>query len=292
MAGKGKRSWWWRLGCGLALLGGAWAFQKPFRVYPSMEPYDDVSLPPDYQEQTEWVQGRLMYPNHPNSLFLGFGRGRYRWGGGLPDWREGGTSWTQDYPRADRHFALALRRLTRIQVRSVEQPVNPDDLDDFYNWPWLVAGEMGDWKLTPAQVKVVREYLLRGGFIYMDDFWGPEEWARFDESMKAVFPDKPAVEIDSKDPIFHTVYDLDDRYQILGQWSLRGGGGWMAQRAAGTVAQWRGIYDEHGRIMVAMSFNSDVGDSWEWADDPHYPEKYSALGIRLGVNYVVYSMTH
>ena len=103
---------------------------------------------------------------------------------GLPDWREGGTSWTQDYPRADRHFATALRRLTRMHVRSTEQPVNPDDLDDFFNWPWMVAGEMGDWKLTDAQAKTLREYLLRGGFLYMDDFWGAEEYARFDESMR------------------------------------------------------------------------------------------------------------
>ena len=80
----------------------------------------------------------------------------------------------------------------------MEQPANPDDLDDFFNWPWLVAGEMGDWKLTDAQVKTLREYLLRGGFLYMDDFWGPEEWARFDESMTRVFPDRPIVEIEQR----------------------------------------------------------------------------------------------
>jgi hypothetical protein len=286
---KFRRAWWWRLGLGFALIGGAvYAFQRPFRVYPSMEAYDNIPLPPDYQEPSEWVQARLMYPNHPNSILFGFSR-RYR--SGMPDWREGGTSWTQDYPRADRHFAQALRRLTRIHARSVEQPANPDDLDDFFNWPWLVAGEMGDWKLTPEQVKTIREYLLRGGFIYMDDFWGPEEWDRFDESMKLIFPDRPIVEIGNKDPIFHTVYDLDDRYQVLGQWSLRGGG-FMAQRAVGTVAHWQGIYDDKNRLMVTMTFNSDIGDSWEWADDPRYPEKYSALGIRLGVNYVVYAMTH
>src|ERR1051326_7044085 len=288
---RSRRAWVWRVGCALAVMGGLYAFQKPFRVYPSMEAYDNIPLPPDYQEQTEWVQARLMYPNHPDGLFNGSGR-RFRYFGGTPDWREGGTSWTQDYPRADRHFAAALRRLSRVHARSVEQPVNPDDLDDFFNWPWMVAGEMGDWKLTDAQAKTIREYLLRGGFIYMDDFWGPEEWGRFDESMKRIFPDSPVVEIDSKDGIFHTVYDLDDRYQVLGQWALRGRGGWMMQRAAGTVAQWRGIYDDKNRVMVAMSFNSDVGDSWEWADDPRYPEKYSALGIRIGVNYVIYAMTH
>jgi hypothetical protein len=207
------------------------------------------------------------------------------------DWREGGTSWTQDYPSADRHFAKALRRLSRVDARSAEQTVNPDETDDFYNWPWLFAGEMGDWKLTPAQIKTLREYLLRGGFLMLDDFWGPEEYGRFNETMRQVFPDRPIIEIENSDPIFHTVYNLEDRYQILGMWSFRGGGG-MSRRAEGTVARWMGIYDDHQRLMVAICFNSDVGDSWEFADEPVYPEKLSALGIRLGVNYVVYAMTH
>ena len=276
----------WLFGAGAVFLTGVYAFQRPFRVYQSMEPYDDIQLPPDYQEKTDWVQARLMYPQHPNARFNRFARRR----GAMQDWREGGTSWSQDYPRADRHFAMAVRRLTRVHVRSVEQPVNLDDADDVFNWPWLVVGEMGDWKLTDSQAKVLREYLLRGGFLYMDDFWGPEEWARFDESMKMVFPDREIVEIEDTDAIFHTVYDLDDRYQILGQWALRGG--WQSDRVTGTVAQWKGIYDDHHRLMVAMSFNSDVGDSWEWADDPRYPEKFSALGMRIGVNYVIYSLTH
>jgi hypothetical protein len=250
-----------------------------------MEPYDDIALPPDYQEKAEWVFARLMYPQHPNARFGRFSR-RF---GIAPDWKQGYTSWTQDYPRADRHFAAAVRRLTRVHTRSVEQPVDPDDLGDFFNWPWMNAGEMGDWKLTRAQAATLREYLLRGGFLMLDDFWGPEEYSRFEESMRLVFPDRPVVDMAGPDPIFHSVYDLDDRYQILGQWAL---GGRQNYRARGTVAHWMGVYDDRGRVMVAISFNSDIGDAWEWADEPSYPEKYSALGIRIGVNYVVYAMTH
>ncbi len=270
------------ISAGATLLTAVFAAKRPFRVYPSMEPYDDVELPPDFNEQSEWVFARLMYPQHPRARFGGF----RRWG--YTDWREGGTSWTQDYPRADRHFASALRRLSRIHVRSVEQPVNLDDGDDAFNYPWLNAGEMGDWKLTTAQASALREYLLRGGFLMLDDFWGTDEWNRFVESMQMVFPDRQIVEIPNDDQIFHVVYDLDDRYQVLGQWALSG----FNRRAEGNPAHWRGIYDDHGRVMVAMTFNSDVGDSWEWADDPNYPEKFSALGIRIGVNYVMYSMTH
>jgi hypothetical protein len=274
-----------RLGFCLALIGVVFAFERPFRVYPSLEPYDDVPMPPDWQEKGEWVFARLMYPQHPNARFGGFSR----WRGGSGDWREGGTSWTQDYPRADRHFAQAIRRLTRIHARSVEQPVNLDWKDEVYNYPWLCAGEMGDRKLTDSQAATLREYLLRGGFLMLDDFWGTEEWERFDESMKRVFPDRPVVEVQDADAIFHTVYDLDDRYQVPGQWALRRGN---MYRNDGAVPHWQGIYDDKGRLMVAISFNSDIGDSWEWADDPSYPEKYSSLGIRLGVNYVTYAMTH
>jgi hypothetical protein len=272
------------LSAGATLLTAVYAAKRPFRVYTSMEPYDDVELPADFNEQTEWVFARLMYPQHPRARFGGY----RRFGGG--NWREGGTSWTQDYPRADRHFAAALRRLSRIHVRSVEQPVNLEDGDDVFNYPWMNAGEMGDWKLTPALAASLREYLLRGGFLMLDDFWGYEEWNRFAESMEMVFPDRQIVEIPGDDPIFHIVYDLDDRYQVPGQWAIQRGTTYRNE--GGETAHWRGIYDDHGRVMVAMTFNSDVGDSWEWADDPNYPEKYSALGIRIGVNYVMYSMTH
>jgi len=276
--------------CAAIGLSAVFAFQRPFRQFDGVEySIGDVPLPADYREKTEWAFARLMYPEHPNALFGGWGRYGRR---GLLDWREGGTSWTQDYPRADRHFAQALRRLTRIHVRSIEQPVNPDEIDDFFNWPWMNAGEMGDWKLTMAQARTLREYLLRGGFLMLDDFWGPEEYARFDESMKAVFPERPVMDMPNDDAIFHTVYDLDDRYQVLGEWGLNPNRGMFRRRALGTVAHWMGVYDDQGRVMVAISFNSDIGDSWEWADDPGYPEKFSALGIRIGVNYVVYAMTH
>jgi hypothetical protein len=272
------------LGGTLLSVAALHAFQREFRVYASLEGYDNVPLPEDWQVPGEWIFGRLMYPTHPQARFSRpFGYGGYI------DWRKGGTSWSQDYPRADRHFAQALRRLTRIDARSVEQPINLDDGDDVFNWPWLCAGEMGDWKLTPEQASRLRDYLLRGGFLMLDDFWGTEEWNRFEESIKMVFPDRPIVEIDNADPIFHAVYDLDDRYQIPGQWALMRG---TTYRNDGFVARWRGIYDDNGRLMVAMCFNSDVGDSWEWADEPRYAEKYSALGIRIGVNYVVYSLTH
>jgi hypothetical protein len=212
------------------------------------------------------------------------GFGRFR---GM-DWTQGRSNWTTDYPRADRHFSEALRRLTRVHTRSAEEPINLDEGDE-YDWPWLYAVEVGHWNLTDAQVKAMREYLLRGGFFMCDDFHGTEEWEVFVNSMQRVFPDRAIVEIDNKDPIFHTIYDLDDRFQVPGEQYVRSH---RTYEYDGYVPHWRGIYDDKGRLMVAICFDMDLGDSWEHADNPQYPEKFSGMGIRIGVDYVVYAMTH
>jgi hypothetical protein len=262
----------------LIALGSLYAFQKPFREYPGME-YNDFPAPPDFQERTEFVFGRLMYPDI-RGRFGRFSRG---------DWREGRTYWSQDYPRADRHFLLALRRLTRISARSVEQPVNLDDGDDVFNWPWLYAVQVGQWNLTDAQAAKLREFLARGGFLMTDDFWGEQQWEVFEASMKRALPDVPIVDLPEDSPLFHSVYDLADRYQVPGARYLSSG---VTYKCDGCPALWRGAYDAHGRVIAAMTFDSDLGDSWEWADDPRYEERFSALGIRIGVNYIVYAMTH
>jgi hypothetical protein len=269
----------WLVGCMLALLGTLFAFQRPFHQFPGVE-YSNFETPPDWDEKTEWAFARLMFPPGPNDGYAG------RFDG---DFRLGLSLWTQDYPRADRHFSQAIRRLTRIHVRSVEQPINLDD-GDAYDWPWLYAVQVGEWGLTETQAKELREYLLRGGFFMADDFHGNLEWEMFEKRIKLVFPDRPIVDIDDRDPIFHTVYDLNDRYQVPGAAHLRAGA--KNPEDGGIGARWKGIYDDKGRIMVAISYNSDLGDAWEWADEARYPEKFSALAIRVGVNYVVYAMTH
>ncbi len=257
------------------------AFQKPFKEYPGVEyRLGDIPLPADWQQPAEFAFARMMFPGGWNDGYCSTGRfcGDYHYGLSL---------WTQDFPRADRHFAQAVRRLTRIDTRSVEQVVNVEDGDEPFNWPWLYAVQVGEWGLTPGEAKALREYLDRGGFFMADDLHGTTERQVFEESMKLVYPDRPIIEIDSTDAIFHIAYDLDDRYQIPGQAHLNPG--WKADGKGG---HWQAITDDKGRILIAITTNSDVGDSWEYADDPYYPEKFSALGIRLGVNYILYSMTH
>jgi hypothetical protein len=262
----------------LAFLTVLAALPRPFRTYVPMEGADSAAgLPPDYQNKAELILGRLMYPSG------GFGRG-----GG--SWTYGGGNWTVDYPRGDRTFAVALRRLTRIDVRSVEQPVNPDEDDDIFYWPYLHVGMPTNWDLSDKQAEKIREYLLRGGFMVCDSFFGAREWEGFEMGIRRIFPDRPIVEIPNDDPIFHSAYDLQERYQVGNFRSMLRTG--ATYRADGAVPHWRAIRDDNGRVIVMINFNNDLGDSWQLADDPRYPEKFSSLGIRLGVNYVIYSMTH
>jgi len=256
----------------------AYGYQKEFRVYPPLEPYDDVPIPEGGLRPSEWIVGRLMFPSSRRARFGGYG-----------NWLVGRTSWTVDYPRGDRHLTEALHRLTKIDVRPLEQPVNPDDGDDIYNWPFLYVNMPGSWDLTDAQAKKIRNHLLRGGFLMADNFWGPDEWEIFEAGIKRIFPDREAVDLDGDHPIFHTVFDTGDRYQIPGQWALRRG---AMNRDGGIIPYWGAVEDDKSRVVVSITFNSDLGDSWAFADDPSYPERYSSMAIRLGTNYVVYAMTH
>ena len=266
-----------------SLLGVLLLAQRPFRTYPGAEGASaDTELPADFNNKAELVLARLMYPSG--------GRGGRGGPGGGGNWLAGRTNWTVDYPKGDRTFAAALRRLTRIDIRSVEQPVNPDDGDDIFFWPYLHVSMPGSWNLTDAQTAKLRDYLLRGGFLFCDSFFGTEEWRGFESGMKRIFPDREVEELLNDDAMFHTVFDLDERYQVGNFRSMLRDG--RTYRADGAEARWRVIRDDKGRVMVAMAFNSDLGDSWQLADEPRYPEKFSALGLRIGVNYVIYAMSH
>ena len=262
------------------LMSTALYAQREFRVYRGLEGDDAYAeLPDDFQVPGEFVVARLMFPSN------GIGPGSWSYG----DWRQGGTSWAVDYPRADRRLALILRRLTRIDVRSVEQPVNLEDGDDVYHWPFLMAGLPGSWDLSDAQAAKLRDYLLRGGFLLCDSFFGTQEWAGFIEGMRRVFPDRPIIDLPDDHPIFHNVYDLREKHQIANWQALGRGTGY---RADGATPHWRGILDDDGHLMVVIAFNNDLGDSWQRADEPDYPAEDVNLGLRLGVNFAIYAMTH
>lgn len=261
----------------LLLILGLWTAVYAQRRFGGPRPWyygeNEAPTPTDAGEKTEFAFARLQYPSY----------------GAPPDsiWARRGN-WTIDYPAADRHFVQGVRRLSRIHTRSVEQVVDLDT-DEIYNWPWVYVVEPGHWQLTDSQAGKLRDFLLRGGFLMTDDFHGTFEWGVFMESMGKVFPDRPIVDLDDRDAIFHVLYDLNIRPQVPGVATFGSGG---THEYDGYEAKWRGIYDDKGRIMVGICHNMDLGDAWEWADHPNYPEKYASLAYRIGINYVLYAMTH
>ena len=202
---------------------------------------------------------------------------------GFRGWR----SWQVDFPEAEIHFRRAVERLTRVEFG---EPgfVHLQD-DTLFNYPWLYAVEVGQWYLDETEAARLREYLLRGGFLMVDDFHGSREWQGFVSSMSRVFPDRPIVEIEEGDEVLHVLYDVDQFTQIPGIAALYRG---VTYERDGYSPHWRGIYDDDGRLMVAINFNMDLGDAWEHADDPFYPQPMTALAYRFAVNYVIYAMTH
>jgi hypothetical protein len=254
---------------GLTMMTTVWAQRG--RLSFLDEEDNPAPFPADGYEKTEFAFARLRYSPMRNGY-----------------WGRAGGSWATDYPKADRQFVQGVRRLTRLHTRSVEQVVNLDS-DEVFNWPWFYATEVGRWNLNEQQAKKLREYLLKGGFMMTDDFHGTFEWDVFMASMSRVFPDRPVVELENKESIFHVLYDLDERFQVPGiQYFYTG----RIFENDGIEARWRGIYDDRGRVMVAICHNMDLGDAWEWADHPQYPERYASLAYRVGVNFIIYAMTH
>lgn len=202
--------------------------------------------------------------------------------------------WAVDYPLAEEHFFDALRRLTNVAVADDSRHLELSD-PRIFQFPFLFMQQpgQGNWRPTDEDAANLREHLLRGGFLLVDDFHGEYEWAIFQTAMRRVFPDRPIVDIKEDDPLLHVFFDIDkDRATpIPGARHVRYRGGQAVVRMEGPP-RWRGIYDDDGRLMAAMNFNIDMGDSWEHADDPNYPNPMTALAYRLGINYVIYAMTH
>jgi Domain of unknown function (DUF4159) len=258
-----------------ALMAGAIVGALCTTVYGFQRTADWGYQPETSTQKAEFAWSRLSYTSN-----LGSGRyGGYGFRGG---------TWSRDYPKADRQVLIALNRLTRIQGRPVEQVVNLDT-DEIFNYPFVYAVMVHTWSFTDDEAKRLREYLLKGGFLMVDDFHGTDDWENFMNGMRQVFPDRPVEDLQDKDEIFHVLYDMDDRFQVPGEQYIRSG---RTYEKDGYVAKWRAIRDDHGRIVVAICHNMHLGDAWEWADDPEYPEQFASMAFRVSLNYIMYGMTH
>jgi hypothetical protein len=207
---------------------------------------------------------------------------------------QGSGWWLVDWPAADNHFTQGVERLTRIDTGDPRHLRLTDER--LFDYPWIYATQAGWWDLTDAETGRLREYLLRGGFLVVDDFWGPEQWETFRQTMQRILPNEPISDLAQSDPVMHVLYDIEqkDLTFIPGSRHLRryGDGSVQVVQPEGSTPAWRALHDPRNRMVVAVNFNTDVGDAWEFADVPYYPEAMTALAYRYGINYIIYSMTH
>ncbi len=200
-----------------------------------------------------------------------------------------GEPWLIDGPAAEQNLSRRIKTATAIDVLD---PIvlSLDDPRLFQN-PWIYFVEPGNLNLTESDAKTLREFLLRGGTAFFDDFHGPYEWDHFEKEMKKVFPDRSIVDIPKDHPVFSCFYKLDAYPQVAGLGSFMAGRSW---EKGGFVARLRTIFDDNQRPMLYVNWNTDMGDGWEWSNAEDYPGylKYTSLAYRMAINEVVYALTH
>ena len=200
-----------------------------------------------------------------------------------------GEPWFIDGPAAEQNLSRRLKTATSIDV---QDPIVLTLSDPrLFTFPWIYFVEPGNLKLSETDAQTLREFLLRGGTAYFDDFHGPFEWAHFADEMKKVFPEREIVDFPKHHPVFSCFYKIDGYPQIAGLGSFLAGRSW---EKGGFVPHLRTIFDDNGRAMLFINWNTDMGDGWEWSNAEDYPGyiKYTSMAYRMGINEIVYALTH
>lgn len=232
----------------------------------------------------------------PNDVFT-FARLRYNSEGGYRRYSWRGHKWMTDYPDADLNFSYRLQQLTSLQV-SPKGAVVDIVAEQLRHYPFVYLIEPGDISLDDEEAKTLRDYMLNGGFVMVDDFWGVEEWDTFYIALKKIFPEREPEELPLSHEIFHMVFPLKVKPQIPSV------GHALAGRSRGITFEWdkpgsetphyRAVFDDKKRIMMMICHNTDLGDGWEEeGTDPWYFREFSEkYAYPLGINIVFYALSH
>jgi hypothetical protein len=209
-----------------------------------------------------------------------------------------GVGWATDYPYAGNNLMIRLSELTKtpVSMRHGDPNYWVVQLTDqaLFRCPFTMASDVGTLGFTPPEADRLREYLLKGGFLWVDDFWGTPAWRHWAAEMRKVLPEYPIVDVPADHPVRHTMFDIAALPQVTNIQFWRRTGGYTAERGDDSPhANFRAILDERGRIMVLMTHNTDIGDSWEReAEDHEFFLQFSPRGYALGINVALYAMSH
>ena len=230
---------------------------------------------PDGSSFGEFTFVRTIY----QSPMRGYRRGYY-----------GGGTWTTDYPEADNNFIVGLREWAGTNLKIAPRPEALEILDDrIFDYPILYIVEPGFMELSTEQAARLREYIMRGGFIFLDDFWGDYEWENVQEQFRKIVPEYEIKDLPLSHPIFHSYLDVEEVVQVPNVYNAQRG---ITSEKGGVVPHYMGIENKNGRMVAFLARNCDLGDAWEWINDPAYPVKYGLPAYKVGINVVIYAMSH
>jgi Domain of unknown function (DUF4159) len=225
----------------------------------------------------EYTFVRVIY----DSPMRGYGRRGYGYGGG---------TWTTDYPEADNNFIVGLREWAGTNLKIAPRPEALEVLDDrIFDYPILYVVEPGFMELSEEQALHLREYSARGGFIFFDDFWGDYEWENLVTQLHKIWPDYKPKDLPLNHPIFHSYLDVEEVVQVPNVYNAMRG---VTSEKGGIVPHYMGVEDKNGRVISFIAYNCDLGDAWEWINDSRYPVKYGLPAYKVGINVVIYAMSH
>lgn len=202
--------------------------------------------------------------------------------------------WWTDYPDSDLNFPFRLQQLTSLKVNPESRVLDIEN-PELKNYPFTYIVEPGFMRLTDREAKILREYLLNGGFLMLDDFWGDLEWRNVYENVKRIFPDREPIELELDHPIFHTIFDLDEKPQCPSiEVAMSGRSTGVFWEKGGKGAHYYGVFDDNDRMVMIICRNTDLGDSWEReGENQWFFEEFSQKrGYPMGLNIVFYMMTH
>ena len=196
--------------------------------------------------------------------------------------------WYTDYPKGDRQLIQGLKRLTNLDIADKGRVVAIND-PELFRYPMVYSSEVGQMVLSMQDAATMREYLQRGGFWFMDDFWGSLEWESMEAQMKKIFPHVQIKDIPPNHPMFHSFFDIEKVMQVPSAAYLYYG---ITYEQDGFAGECKGIFDDNGRLMVVINHNTDLGDAYEWADDPDYPQRFTGYAYRHALNIILYALSH
>jgi len=213
-----------------------------------------------------------------------------------------GYGWSTDYPAADQNFMIRLSELTSTKV-DFDVRGRPNhwvvEITDpaLFTCPFIMTSDVGTIGFRGDEVAPLREYLLKGGFLWVDDFWGTPAWTQWSAEIARVLPpsEYPVIDLPLDHPLFTALYNIWEVPQItnIRFWRRVGGSSTSERGLDSAVAHFRAITDENGRILVAMTHNTDIQDSWEReGEDPRFFERFAPDGYSLGVNVLLHAMSH